>query len=174
MTKPECPINLICELMECNPQLCKHFSNPWPLPYTINPYWLPGVNLLVNLLDNIDDPPEQEYLFEAYEEYNSVVSRIKEEVWLAGWCEAIDLPYKPHPEGGLLVTHSLQLDEDSAFKCDLDYNHYDEEQFSPAVSIDAYEQIYGESASLITSKNMYDENGFLIYWILDSSMFEEL
>ncbi|MEH2300014.1 MAG: hypothetical protein V7K88_13560 [Nostoc sp.] len=130
---------------------------------------MPGVNLLVTVLDYDPDFPEYEHLLEAYERGNSWVERIRHEIWLVGWWKAIDLPYQPHLDGGLVVVHFQPLDEDVMFACCLTNNFYKQEQFAPPVPIDGYELIYGRPATLYGGE--FDEDGFYKYRGLDADFF---
>jgi hypothetical protein len=166
----DCPIGLICSDFKCDRAFCNFLAQPWPLPFFINPGWMPGVDLLVSVLDYDPDFPEYEHLLEAFERGNSWVERIRHEIWLAGWWKATDLPYQPHPGGGLLVIHFQPLDEDVMFACCLINNFYKQEQFAPPVPVNGYEIIYGRPVGLITVREI-DEDGFFKYGMLDADFF---
>ncbi|MEH2456561.1 hypothetical protein [Nostoc sp.] len=166
----DCPIGLICNDFKCDRTFCNFLALEWPLPFFVNPCWMPGVNLLVTVLDYDPDFPEYEHLIEDYHRGNSWVERIRDEIWLAGWWKAIDLPYRPHPDGGLVVVHFQPLDEDVMFACYLTNNFYESEQFSPPVPINGYEIVYGKPASLIVNREV-EKDGFLKYGVLDADFF---
>ncbi|MEH2123729.1 hypothetical protein [Nostoc sp.] len=46
---------------------------------------------------------------------------IKTEVWNSGFFDPVKLPYRAHPEGGLLVVDSLELTEEVTFSCACHY-----------------------------------------------------
>ncbi|WP_375494695.1 hypothetical protein [uncultured Nostoc sp.] len=165
----DCPIGLICSDFECDRTFCNFLAQPWTLPFFINPGWIPGVNLLVTVLDYDPDFPEYENEIEAYERDNSLVSRIRDEIWLVGWWKAVDLPYQAHPDGGLTVIHFQPLNEDVMFACYVANNFYKMEQFAPPVPIDGYERIYGEPPSSIRQE--VDQDGFFSYGVLNADFF---
>ncbi|MEH1802169.1 MAG: hypothetical protein V7L13_24005 [Nostoc sp.] len=169
----DCPIGLICDYFKCDRAhhaFCKFLAQPWPLPFVVNPGWMPGVGLLVTVLDYDLDYPEYEYEVEAWERGTSWIERIRHEIWLVGWWKAIDLPYQPHPDGGLVVVHFQPLDEDAMFTCYLTNNFYKQEQFAPPVPINGYEIIYGKPASFFPDRKA-EEDGFLEYGVLDADFF---
>ncbi|MEH2384169.1 MAG: hypothetical protein V7K27_35670 [Nostoc sp.] len=111
----DCPIGLICSDFECNRRYCENLADPWPLPYYLNPRWMPGVGLLVIVPSHEWDCTTEEHLIAQNEEYNNWVTSVRNEMWMGGFWYAIDLPYEVHPEGGLLVIHDLKLDGDVTF-----------------------------------------------------------
>ncbi|MEH2467495.1 hypothetical protein [Nostoc sp.] len=143
----DCPIGLICGDFECNRDgYCQDLADPWPLPYDIDPSWMPGVGLLVTLPAYDWYCPNIEHMIIQNERYNRWVGRVREDYWLGGWWGATDLPYQSHPEGGILVIYHLKLDEEITFSrpwrylpnisYDCSPTHW--EEFMPAVPIDGY------------------------------------
>lgn len=154
----ECPIGLICELMECRRQVCNDYARPWTLPawyaeYDMNwkrcnPY------LIVQLPEYDDSNPETDH--ECYELglYNERVSLQREAFFLAGWWNAIELPY--HYElGFLIVDFRLILDENCAFQCHWPCQCEYSEGFHPAVPLKARRETFG-----YFRKDNLDEYGF--------------
>ncbi|MEH2236023.1 hypothetical protein [Nostoc sp.] len=93
-------------------------ANPWTLPYWVDPCWMPGVGLLVNIpAVSGDYLSNDEHLIAIQDNYDEWIERIREDYWLGGWWESVNLPYQPHPEGGLLVIQYLALDENITFAC---------------------------------------------------------
>ncbi|MEH2050069.1 hypothetical protein [Nostoc sp.] len=140
----DCPIGLVCSDFECDRRYCQDLAEPWPLPYYLNPCWMKGVGLLVVLPSHDWDCPNIEHMITENERYNNWVQRVRDDYWLGGWWNAVDLPYEAHPEGGILVIHHLKLDEEIAFSRPWRYNpkvQYDTspthwEEFMPPVPLE--------------------------------------
>ncbi|MEH1855264.1 MAG: hypothetical protein V7L11_27190 [Nostoc sp.] len=167
----DCPIGLICDYFKCDRGYCQNLANPWPLPYYINPGWLPGVYLWVEILPFDYDTPNVEYLIIQAEEDNRWVESVRQELWRGGWWKAEDLPYQPHPEGGLLVIHHLRLTEEVTFACPWVYDsnkRYNcspthREQFMPPVPLDGYRRAFTDD--YIEDDGFYRD--FLLRWASD-------
>lgn len=176
----DCPIGLICDYFECNVfggctnrAYCQELAKPWTLPYWVEPCWMPGVGLLVTLPACEWDCANEEHEIAIQDRYNEWVERIREDYWLGGWWEATDLPYQPHPDGGLLVIHQLRLDKDITFSCpwrDIRKRSADTypecwEQFTPPVRLNRHRHPW--------DKKIQDD-GFYPPWVLVfASDFEE-
>lgn len=172
-----CPIGLICEHFECDrygDSYCQDLADPWPLPYWVEPCWMPGVGLLVILPAYEWDCPNIEHMIIENSRYNRWVERVRNDYWLAGWWNAIDLPYQAHPEGGVLVIHHLKLDEEITFsrpwhyspeiKDDTSPTHW--EMFMPPVPLSGYRHPF--------TKDYIEPDGFYRDWLLRwPSDFEE-
>jgi hypothetical protein len=61
-----------------------------------------------------------------------------------GWWEAIKIPLQPHPDGGLLVTDHLRMEQSVTLACSLDYYQELDSGFEPPVPIHAYQRLYGK------------------------------
>lgn len=171
-----CPIGLICEYFECDHYgsgYCQDLADPWPLPYFKEPCWMPGVGFLVILPAYKWDCPNIEYMITENERYNRWVERVRDDYWLYGWWNAIDLPYEEHPGGGILVIHDLRLDESITFshpwrynpkvKYDISPTHW--EEFMRPVPLDGYRH---------SSTENIEPDGFYRDWLLRwASDFEE-
>jgi hypothetical protein len=162
----DCPIGLNCKDFECRRSYCQNLADPWPVPYFTYPGWLPGVSLLTTIPQFDYDCPNVEHLIIANEEYNRWVDNVRQELWLGGWWQAVDLPYELHLDGGLLVIHHLKLDEEVTFvspwRLDLEnkYNcsptHW--EEFMPPVPLDGYRTPF--------TSDYIEPDGFCRDWLL--------
>lgn len=166
----ECPIGFICEFFECDRRICNRLSYPWPLPFFLNPVWLPGVSLVVVIPGFSEDLPEYEHELEAFHEYNEDIAIVRQELWLNNWWVAIDIPYESHPEGGLKVIHYLSMD-DAQLSSSLWDDRYKREQFAPAVPVDCYQQFYKDSPLKYYKESNFDDDGFFKSYKLDYSDF---
>jgi len=172
----ECPIGLICEFFECERSYCQNLADPWPLPYLVNPGWMPGIGLLVSLPTHDWDCPNVEHLIIENENYNRWVETVRHFCWQGGWWDAVDLPYQFHPDGGLLVIHDRPLDESTTLSCCWDFedgyqryrSHWD--GFMPPVPINGFKLIYGE----FSGKELIEADGFFKWWTLCAGDFEGL
>ncbi|WGV23684.1 hypothetical protein [Halotia branconii] len=170
-----CPIGFDCALMGdrtvCqNRSYCQNLAEPWPIPYDINPSWLTGVGLLVSVPNYDYDCPNVEHMIAENDRYNAWVESVRLELWLAGWWSAIELPYKQHPRGGLLVIHHLSLDSEVTFaspwaydptqpyNCSPEYR----EIFMPPIPVSAN----GRKWDFADWSHQIEEDGFYRDWLM--------
>lgn len=93
---------------------------PWESPYHTSPFWEPEATIVVTTPDFNYEYCETEHEIIEQEKYNESVQAIRTELFVKGWRSAISLPYKSHPDGGLLVTFDLYLDCEILFFCGWD------------------------------------------------------
>lgn len=136
-----------------NRSYCSNLAAPWPLPYYLNPIWRDESSLEVNLPQHEYDCENVEHLIIQQDRHNALIDRMLPEYWLAGWWDAVFLPYRPHPDGGLEVFYNLKLTEnitfsrpwkfDQKYKCDVAPTCW--EEFMPPVPINHfYDQPFDE------------------------------
>ncbi|MEH2460927.1 hypothetical protein [Nostoc sp.] len=109
---------------------------------------------------------------------------VQTEIWTAGFFDPIELPYQAHPEGGLLVTGFLNLDEFVTFARPY-HTYFDEtlncwridspdycqvQQFMPALPLPEDEYDYGRGYTHTWTPDLPDlqpgefwEDDFLYY-----------
>lgn len=138
----QCPIGLTCQYMDCNPQSCFQLLKPWPLPFCINPE-ITEWGLLVEIPTYNNDYGKTLDENELIQQYNEWISHIRQELWRAGWWSPSLLPYSHHPEGGLLVTKFLPMEQSVTIACCLNFEE-ELDGFEPPVPIDGYQRIYNQ------------------------------
>ncbi|MDZ7956539.1 MAG: hypothetical protein RMY34_01295 [Aulosira sp. DedQUE10] len=160
----ECPIGLICEFFECDRDYCFELVEPWKLPYEIYDFGHPESRKLI-----VGIPEYEEYgysncdaILERTNRYNEWVGRVRDNLWLGGWWNAVDLPYEFHPSGGLMVTKHLRLDGLVNFtSCLVFANGFRRDKvcwegFYPAVPVNGYELYFHEKPPTFKEEDFVD------------------
>lgn len=166
----ECPIGLICEHFENNCRYyCAELAKPWPLPlekqFDFKLFKEFGFKVVVPTYEEYSS--NQEWEIEVTNRYNEWAGQVREELWLAGYYNAIDLPYQYHPDGGIEVIYHLPLDSDVTFSSPWTskghaYSPSHLEEFMPPIPINSWPH---EWAGDIEADGFY--NDWLIYWTSD-------
>lgn len=165
----DCPIGLICGDFECDRAYCFNLIKPWPLPLAYgtscsDPEWQAEYGVTVGIPRSAefdsDDPDE----IEETARYNHWVESVWHGFYEGGWWEAIRLPYKAHPDGGLLVFRSLELDESVTFACPWNFPHKHDQYrhfkgFEPPVPIHGYQKIYGKLSTEFANDDYPEAEG---------------
>lgn len=141
----ECPIGLICELMECRRQVCLDYAQPIPLPYEICDYdWRYPKGTFVSYLPHY----EEEETFLDYEigrvdHYNAWLRRVRESMIEAGWGGSSPLPYSWNADLGCLEVDLPLLLENEDYEFDsgklikeLPWTWHEDRGFALAVPLD--------------------------------------
>ncbi|MBD2492646.1 hypothetical protein H6G77_34835 [Aulosira sp. FACHB-615] len=169
-----CPIGLICEYFEdgCG-EYCESLAHPWPLPFwdwSFDPKWRELNGFKVEIPAYQEYASNNEWEIISTDRYNYWVGRIRHELWLAGWWNAIELPYKYHPDGGIEVIHHLPLNDDVTFATPWVYHPKGysyaapshREEFMPPIPINSWPHKW---AGDIEADGFYKD--WLIYWPSD-------
>ncbi|MEH2280636.1 MAG: hypothetical protein V7K90_04725 [Nostoc sp.] len=180
----DCPIGLICDHFECDAfdrrmhrTLCFNLAKPWPLPYScfvIASEWRAIYGFRVEIPSYAEHDSCDEHEIENTVRYNHWIESIRHGFWEGGWWEAIKLPYKSHPDGGLLVFKDLDLDESVTFACPWNfpythdqYRHF--KGFEPPVPIHGYQKIYGKLSTEFSDEDYpegepLEDYSLLYFW----------